>query len=629
MKPTPTPRCAEAPRREAACTPGGEYQALFDATDEGFCIVRMLFDAAGEPADGILLRANPSFERQSGLRDVIGAHLRALPLVGDEEHWLRVFGNVARTGQPIHMSDRSEPLGRWFDVHAFRIGEPQQALVAVRFSDISHRRRMEERLGSVRRIKTVGVMFWGGGFRLVDVNDGFLEMSGYARAEAVGLTWQQLTPPEFHAASRRAVQEVMAHGETTPYEKQYIRKDGSRWWGLFAARRVGDEVVEFVLDVTERKRAEEALLQADRHKDEFLATLAHELRNPLAPIRNGLQILRLTLPRDAEAPRRTVRMMDRQLDHLVRLVDDLLDIARIGAGKVRIERQLVSLRDVLARSVEATQAAIDARRHRLDVALPQEECYVEGDLDRLAQVFSNLLSNAAKYTPPGGRIRLELGTQPGEVLVRVTDTGIGIPKEQQACVFELFSQVRDHQPHAEGGLGIGLSLVHSLVKLHGGSVEVASDGPGQGSRFCVRLPRAAAPRRDAGSEGEAAPAAVACRILIADDNADAAETLAMLLEADGHTVATAGDGSEAIARVREFHPDIAFLDIGMPVMGGIEAARQIRAMAGADGVRLVALTGWGQPADRERTRVAGFDLHLVKPLTAAALADALARLRPR
>jgi PAS domain S-box-containing protein len=628
MKPSPIHRCAEAPHAGSRCTPGGEYQALFDATDEGFCIIRMLFDAAGEPADGIFLKANPSFERQSGLRDVIGRHLRALPLAGDEAHWLGVFGNVARTGQAIHMSDRSEPLGRWFDVHAFRIGEPGQALVAVRFSDITHRRRVEERLSSVRRIKTVGVLFWGEGFRLVDVNDGFVEMSGYARAEAVGLTWQQLTPPEFHVVSRGAVQQVMAQGETVPYEKQYIRKDGTRWWGLFAARRLGDEVVEFVLDVTERKRAEEALREADRRKDEFLATLAHELRNPLAPIRNGLQILRLTLPREAEAPRRTLGMMDRQLDHLVRLVDDLLDTARIGAGKVSIERQVVSLRDVLARSVEATQAAIDAKRHRLEVELPQEECHVEGDLDRLAQVFSNLLSNAAKYTPPGGNIRLELRAQPQQALVRVCDTGIGIPKEQQERVFELFSQVRDHQRHAEGGLGIGLSLVHSLVKLHGGSVEVESDGPGQGSRFCVRLPRVPAPGRHADADAEDPRPAGACRILVADDNADAAETLAMLLEADGHEVATAGDGIEAIARVKEFRPDIVFLDIGMPVMGGLEAAQQIRALASGREVRLVALTGWGQPSDRGRTEAAGFDLHLVKPLTAAALHDALARLRP-
>jgi len=628
MMQTAYPLPAEALLPAGPCVSGSEYQALFDATDEGFCIIQLLFGAAGQPVDGVFLKANPSFERQSGMRDVIGKHMRELPIAGEADHWLRVFGNVARTGQSIRMSDRSEPLGRWFDVHAFRIGEAAQALVAVRFSDITRRRRIEERLGSVRRIQTVGVLFWGHDFRLVDVNDGFLEMSGYTRKEAIGLTWQQLAPADFHAVSRKAVHQVMTSGETAPYEKQYVRKDGTRWWGLFAARRIGDEVVEFVLDVTERKSAEEALHQADRRKDEFLATLAHELRNPLAPIRNGLQVLRLTSARES-VPLRTIEMMDRQLDHLVRLVDDLLDIARIGAGKVHIERTVVSLREVLARSIEATQVAIDAKRHRLDVTVPDGDCHVQGDPDRLAQVFSNLLANAAKYTPPGGLIRLELLARADHVLVRVSDTGVGIPKEQQERVFELFSQVRDHQRHAEGGLGIGLSLVHSLVELHGGTVHLESDGPGQGSRFCVRLPRVEPPASDADSEARAPAPARACRILIADDNADAAETLAMLLEADGHEVSTAGNGVEAIARVKELGPQVAFIDLGMPVMGGLEAARRIRALPDGAAIKLVALTGWGQPSDRERTREAGFDLHLVKPLSMRALQEALAQLRGR
>jgi CheY-like chemotaxis protein/anti-sigma regulatory factor (Ser/Thr protein kinase) len=354
--------------------------------------------------------------------------------------------------------------------------------------------------------------------------------------------------------------------------------------------------------------------------------LAHELRNPLAPVRNGLQVLRLSTPPEAAA-QRTVEVMDRQLDHLVRLVDDLLDVARISAGKVSIERQVIPVREVLARSIEATQLAINARHHHLQLELPDEEIHVEGDLDRLAQVFSNLLSNAAKYTEPGGRIRLQLHARGDQVFVSVSDNGIGIPREQQERVFELFSQVRDHQQHAEGGLGIGLSLVHSLVRMHGGSVTVDSEGPGKGSTFCVRLPRAvattpAAPAPSA-EESAARSAPAPRRLLIADDNEDAADTLAILLRVDGHEVVTAADGVQAVEQVRSFSPDLAFIDLGMPGMSGLQAAREIRRLPGGDRIRLVALTGWGQAADRERSRMAGFDLHLVKPLSAAGLREAL------
>ncbi|HYF43756.1 MAG TPA: ATP-binding protein, partial [Ramlibacter sp.] len=335
------------------------------------------------------------------------------------------------------------------------------------------------------------------------------------------------------------------------------------------------------------------------------------------------QILRLSSA--AESPsRRTLDIIDRQLNHLIRLVDDLLDIARITSGKVRIQPALVPVRDTLARSLEAVQAALDAKRHQLSVELPGDEVFVRGDADRLTQVFSNLLSNAVKYTPASGRIAVSSTAGPEHVKVSVSDSGIGIPPEQQSAVFELFSQVRDHQAHSEGGLGIGLALVDSLVRLHGGHVAVHSEGSGRGSTFTVTLPRAdgrPAERAAPGADDAALPRK---RVLVADDNRDAADTLAMLLRTAGHEVATAFDGREAAALAREFLPEVAFLDLGMPVMDGLQAAQAMRSDPNLRGIKLVALTGWGQASDRQKTAEAGFDLHLVKPITPSGLQAALA-----
>jgi PAS domain S-box-containing protein len=493
--------------------------------------------------------------------------------------------------------------------------------VAVLLNDITPRHEAEERQKAIFEIQTVGVMFWGKGFGLTAMNDAFLRMTGFTREEAMGKTWQELTPTEFYPESWHAVNEVTTKGEATPYEKQYFRKDGSRWWGLFAARRIGDEVVEFVLDVSQRREAETALRAADERKDVFLATLAHELRNPLAPLSNGLQIARLGGMSDDPRTRRTIDMMERQLTHLVRLVDDLMDVGRIAAGKLELKREPVQLANVLAASVEAARDVIERHGHRLEVQAPAQSLEVLGDFERLAQVFVNLLINAAKYTQPEGLIQLTLSREGEHAIVQVTDNGIGIPAEEAERVFDLFSQVRKHQERTEGGLGIGLALVKSLVTSHGGEVYAYSAGPGRGSRFTVSLPlmhQQPAPSAVAPPRATRSGANVR-RVVVADDNEDAAGSLAELLRIGGHDVRTAHDGREAVQVVQEFGPDIVILDLGMPHVDGFEAARRIRSLEQGKHVTMVALSGWGQDADRARSRAAGFDHHLTKPANVATL----------
>jgi CheY-like chemotaxis protein/two-component sensor histidine kinase len=359
--------------------------------------------------------------------------------------------------------------------------------------------------------------------------------------------------------------------------------------------------------------------------------LAHELRNPLAPIKNGLQVARLASAGDSLL-QETLGMMDRQLKHLVHLVDDLLDVARISSGKIELRRKRVSLGEVIARSIEATQPLIDAREHTLTVDVASEEVFVDGDFDRLSQVFSNLLSNAAKYTELGGHIRVSLEREQNSALVRVADTGVGIPPEDLQRVFDLFSQVRSHQGLAQGGLGIGLSLIRTLVEMHGGIVTVESGGRGAGSTFTVRLPLAlgdsettSSPELRAGPTDTTEPFAL--RLLVVDDNVDSADSLAMLLEMNGHELDVANSGADALEKAQHIRYDMIFLDLGMPEMDGIETARRLRLLPNGKEIYLVALTGWGQEKDRQRTRAAGFDWHLVKPVESDAFMEVLDRYR--
>jgi signal transduction histidine kinase/methanogenic corrinoid protein MtbC1/ActR/RegA family two-component response regulator len=378
------------------------------------------------------------------------------------------------------------------------------------------------------------------------------------------------------------------------------------------------------------ERLNERLAEADRRKDEFLAMLAHELRNPLAPLRNAVHLLRQPGV-DRPLIDRTREMMGRQVQQLGRLVDDLLDLSRIARGKMQLRKEWVDLGQVARRAAEASRPLVEARRHELILALPDAPVRLLADPTRLEQVLTNLLNNAARYTPDGGRVWLTATTEGGEAVVRVRDTGIGIPPEMLSGIFGLFAQVERQQERAEGGLGIGLSLVKSLTEMHGGSVEAHSEGPGRGSEFVVRwpLPAEQTPEGARAPAEEAPGAERAVRILLVDDNVDAAESLAMLLRLLGHEVAVAHDGPAALREADAQRPEVVLLDIGMPRMDGYEVARRLRERPGPGQAVLVALTGWGQEEDRRRSREAGFDHHLVKPVELSALQKLLAQVQPQ
>ena len=386
--------------------------------------------------------------------------------------------------------------------------------------------------------------------------------------------------------------------------------------------------------VTERTDAlqvsERRLRDVNRRKDEFLATLAHELRNPLAPVRNAVQVLRLI--GDANAKTKWAsEVIERQVQVMSRLIDDLMDVGRINQGKIELHRQPVKLAAILHDAIETTRPLIDEYGHDLVVVMPETELVVDADATRLAQAFMNLLTNAAKYTDPGGRIRVEVRADGGLVRATVSDSGIGIEPDRLTSVFEMFSQVETALSRSRGGLGIGLSLTQRLIEMHGGRIEAASAGLGQGSQFQIILPRVSHPLEatsaaDAPSDTRAPATAGGLKVLVADDNVDVAATLTVLLEIFGHTVEQAHDGEAAAAAALRLQPDAVLLDIGMPKLNGYDACRRIRAQPGGGAMTLIALTGWGQPADQQAAKSAGFDRHLVKPVDPQLLADLLSEV---
>lgn len=464
-------------------------------------------------------------------------------------------------------------------------------------------------------------------------------LAGRPAADFIGKTNEELgMPAELCAYWTAEMQATIQTKDIRRVSFSYPAADDSI--RVFESRIIPEEdsagMIESLLiitaDVTEREQMTRALQEreiqlrdADRRKDEFLATLAHELRNPLAPIQNAVQLMKLTGDRNIQ--RNSREIIERQLEQLVQLVDDLLDVNRINQGKLELRRQVFDLSAAVQNAVETSQPLIAQEGHTLAVDLPSERVFVNADLTRLTQIIANLLNNAAKYTHAGGQIRLSMAREGEHVVVKVKDNGIGIPPRLLPTVFDMFQQLDRGPDQVYGGLDIGLALVKRLVELHGGSVEAHSDGPGQGAEFSFRLPVAEGVDRASSAEpctGDFGQAEKLMRVLVVDDNVDNAESLAALLELLGYRVAMAHEGASALELASAFRPNVVFLDIGLPGMSGHDVARCIRAQPGGDALFLVAVTGWGQAEDVKRSEESGFDRHVVKPVTFAALREILA-----
>jgi PAS domain S-box-containing protein len=464
-------------------------------------------------------------------------------------------------------------------------------------------------------------------------SDSFLKLVGMTQEQCSGFGWGDVLHPDDAERTIEAWRECVATGGDWDIEHRFRGTDGQYHVVLARGKPVRDRDGRIIcwaginLDIAGLKHAEEELREMDRRKDEFLATLAHELRNPLAPIRNAAHVIRLKAMNDPQL-QRAQEIIDRQVDHLRRLVDDLLDISRITHGKIELRQERLPINTAVEYAIEVVRPLIEARRHELSFEPLAEDAWVVGDSARISQSVANVLTNAAKFTEPGGRISVTVSRNDAGVAVRVADNGIGIPQSLLPRLFDVFTQGDRSLDRSQGGLGLGLALVKKLVEMHGGRVSAESQGPGQGSAFSLELPLAAAQEPAAAPSARGARAAGPRRVLVVDDNRDAAESTAELLRRDLHEVRTAYSGAAALGVARVFRPQVIFLDIGLPCIDGYEIARRLRSFPETAGARIVALTGYGQLRDIERSREAGFDEHVVKPADPATLLELAAAARP-
>ena len=461
-------------------------------------------------------------------------------------------------------------------------------------------------------------------------NPGATQLFGYQPAEIIGKPITTIIPPELHAEEVDILARLRRGERIDHYETVRVAKSGRRIDISLTVSPIRGEDGEIMgaskiaRDITLRKRSEERLREADRQKDEFLATLAHELRNPLAPICAAAELLKSAKTLAPEL-RAATTILERQARHMTHLVNDLLDISRITSGRIRLQPEPLELTELLKAVIESyRQSAETTRRQQITLSASGEPVHVVGDRIRLTQVLSNILHNAVKYTPPGGRIEVVLRAEEREAVVGVRDNGIGIPQEMLDHIFEPFAQLDRSYERPDGGLGIGLTLAKRLVELHEGRIEARSEGHGKGTEILIHLPASAAePNGRTSTAHQEADLATSCRVLIADDNHDAALSLSMLLRSMGHDTRVVHDGIEALEEAERFRPQVVLLDIGMPRLNGYETARRIAGRPWAAATQIVAVTGWGQETDRQQAKAAGFHRHLVKPVDLGALRTVL------
>ena len=562
------------------------------------------------------------------------------------------FRRTLVTGKPYHAPSTVEQRADTAQTESYDWKLERMVLpdgrpgVVCYFYDLSERQRLEaavreseQRFVHSMEATNDGLWDWNTDTDAVYYSPGYYRILGYPPGgfPATLASWSERVHPEDFERVLRVNMDCV-EGRTNHFTVEYrLQASGGGWrWilsrGKCIARDARGHALRLIgthVDITQRKEVEGRLLEADRRKDEFLATLAHELRNPLAPLRTGLRVLKLAR-QDADAMDKCVAMMDRQIAHMTRLIDDLLEVSRISGGKIVLQKRPIALADVVRSAVETSLPLIEENEHALTVDLPSTPIHVDGDLVRLAQALANLLNNAAKYTPRGGHIRLQVGQDGGQARIEVADNGIGIPGAMLERVFEIFTQVDESLDKSQGGLGIGLHIVKRLVDKHGGTVAAHSAGPGRGSVFTVRLPTVHFVDKDTPNTwGDVDPTRQAHRrILIVDDNVDAADSLAMMFNALGHDAKTANDGLSALDEADRFRPDLIVLDIGLPKLNGYDVCRHLRERSWAAQVVVVACSGWGRDDDKRKASEAGFDLHMTKPLSATDLQELLVERMP-